>query len=267
MNGNNKVLGMDLDVIKSRLIIEGIIKLKTQMHIGTGVDDTDFSPESAILRARLNLEDELSFPYIPNSTIKGNMRSEIEMIANTLKQEINDKEYICNNYPEEICKIEKDSDERTKELSTPCLVCRIFGGSDLASHIIISDAFPTEKTKEIISTELKSGLKPGIAIDREKQVSRDGSLFFIETLQPGVEFNFKMIINNITEQTKPKEFKLLKSLFMMIKLGFLSYGGKKSTGMGRFTIENATVKHLYEKDHFLFPEDVQTIELYEFFGV
>jgi len=245
------VSSADLATIKNRLIIEGVIKLTTQMHIGIGDSDINFSPESAILRTSLNL------PYIPSSTIKGNFRAAVEAFAKSLGNKQSKKEYICEEYPKKYCTVEQEKEV----FKDPCVVCSIFGGNDLASHIIISDAFLVEDTIK----ELHSGLKPGIAIDREKQVSRDGSLFFIETLQPGAKFEFKIIINNITQETKQKEFELLQTLFHMINIGLVSFGGKRSTGMGRFVLENTTVKELKSKEDFLFSDDVEAKNYMDYF--
>ncbi len=246
-NSIEDVSSADLAIIKSRLIIEGVIKLTTQMHIGIGGDDMNFSPESAILRTSQNL------PYIPSSTIKGNFRSAIEAFAKSLANKQNKQEYKCEEY----CRIEQDENV----FKDPCVVCSLFGGSDLASHIIIGDAFLEEDSIK----ELHTKLKPGIAIDREKQVSRDGSLFFIETLQPGAKFELKLIVNNITQETKQKEFELLQTLFHMINIGLISFGGKKSSGMGRFELESTTVKELTTKEDFMFPDDVEAKNYKDFF--
>lgn len=265
-----QVLGADLDVIKERLIIEGNIEMLSQMHIGVGGDDIEFSPESGILRTTSYLPDIDNIPYIPNSTIKGNLRSEAETIANTLQDKHKNVKYICDSYPgkpgksHNNCRIEIKRKTDTVFID-PCIVCRIFGGSDLASHIIISDAFPNKDDLELF----KSELKPGIAIDREKQVSRDRSLFFIEILHPGAKFEFKMIINNISKGNNEKqyEFKLLRTLFKLIDLGFITFGGKKSTGMGKFVLKDVVVRELKEKQDFMFPEDVEPIDLNKYFEI
>ena len=260
-NKKNKrqiVSGIDLDIISNRLIIEGIIRLDSQMHIGAGEENIEFSPESGILMTRIGTKDKIFFPYIPKSSIKGILRSEAERIAKAFSKLEDSPNYICRNYPEHYCRVEQD-----ENFIEPCVICKIFGGEDLASHIIFSDGIPTEETKNIFKTKLK----PGIAIDRKKQVSKDGSLFFIETLQPGAEFEFKMIINNISKETKPLEYKILRSLFKMIKLGFLSIGGHKSTGMGKFTFMDPKIKELKDKDDFFYPDEVESIDLYNFFEI
>jgi len=250
----SKILGVDLDTIKVRLIIDIVLRLESQMHIGAGEDNIEFTPESGILMTRIGVKDKSFYPYIPSSSIKGVLRSEAERIAKAFSKLDKYINYLCERYPE-YCNIEKGD--------KPCVICRIFGGNDLASHIIFSDGIPNKKTQK----KFKTKLKPGIAINRKKQVSKDGSLFFIETLQPGAEFQFKMIINNISKEIKPLEFKVLQSLFKMVKLGFISIGGKKSTGMGKFSFIDAKVKELKSKNDFLFPDEVESQNFYDYFEI
>lgn len=257
-NKSQTISGIDLDIITNRLIIEGIIRLESQMHIGVGEENIEFSPESGILMTRIGTENKIFFPYIPKSSIKGILRSEAERIAKAFSKLENNPKYICKNYPEHYCKVEQNDNS-----IEPCVICKIFGGEDLASHIIFSDGIPTKETKNSFKTKLK----PGIAINRKKQVSKDGSLFFIETLQPGAEFKFEMIINNISKETKPLEYKIVRTLFKMIKLGFLSIGGHRSTGMGKFIIIDPKIKELKHKDDFLYPDEVESIDLYDYFEI
>ncbi len=258
MKTNYQIQGVNLDIIKERLIIEGKITLKSQMHIGIGEENIKYTSDASILLTKLDPESEDSFPYIPRSTLKGIFRSEVERIAKALSKQDPNHFYICDN-EKGYCRVEIDKEKYLK----PCAVCRIFGGSDLASHIIVSDAFPTEDTKK----NYKIKLKPGISIDRKKQITCDGSLFFIETLQPGAEFNLFLIIDNISKNKTPIEYKLLRTLFYMIKLGLLSIGGMKSTGMGRFELKDATIKELKSKEDFLNPEKVKSQDLYEYFEI
>ena len=257
-NQNQSVSGIDLVIISNRLIIEGIIRLESQMHIGVGEENLEFGPESGILMTRIGIKENVYFPYIPKTSIKGLLRSEAEKIAKAFSKLENNPNYICKNYPEHYCRVEQN-----ENYIEPCVICKIFGGEDLASHIIFSDGLPTEETKKSFKTKLK----PGIAIDRKKQVSKDGSLFFIETLQPKAEFEFKMIINNLSRETKPLEYKILRTLFKMIKLGFLSIGGHRSTGMGKFIFINTTIKELKVKEDFFYPNEVESIDLYDYFEI
>ncbi|MHA1285072.1 MAG: RAMP superfamily CRISPR-associated protein [Promethearchaeota archaeon] len=258
MDSINQINGVNLDIIKKRLIITGKIKLKSQMHIGTGEDTIRFSPDASILLTKLDPMSEDFYPYIPRSTLKGIFRSEIEQIARALSKLNNQIFYVCSG-EKEYCRVEIDENKYTE----PCVVCKLFGGSDLASHVIFSDALPTEETQK----NYRIKIKPGISIDRKKQITKDGSLFFIETLQPGAEFNFEMIIDNISKDKTPNEFKLLRILFYMVKLGFISIGGMKSTGMGKFDLVNVQVKELLTKEDFLFPENVKSQDLSSYFEI
>jgi len=228
------VSSADLDIISTRLIISAIININSQSHVGKDEDNTEFASKNSILTTYLSVGDPNVYPYIPSSSIKGIMRSEIEKLAKLIPNK--------------------------KDIS---IVESIFGGKNLATHVIISDALPTDETKK----NFQAILKPGIAINRKTLTTKEKSLFFIETLQPRVEFKFEMIINNITESSKPLEFRLLKNLFNLIKRGLLSIGGKRSVGMGKFTFQNAKIKELTSKEEFLFPEKVQSQDLFTYFKI
>lgn len=256
-NQNLMALAKDFDSIKTRLLISGIIVLTSQLHIGVGDDYTKFSPESGILMTKFGTR-ESSVPYIPNTTLKGIFRSETERIAEGLSKINPNTKYLCTDFPNNQCNVEGD-----EKGDQPCAICRIFGTNGLGAHIIISDALPTKETMMSFQTKLK----PGIAINREKQVRRDKSLFFIETLQPGAKFHFQLIVNNIAEKQKPIEFSLLRTLFAMIQFEALSIGGKRSTGMGKFRLEESSVRLLVNKQDFLFPEQVPGSDIASFFNL
>ena len=78
-----------------------------------------------------------------------------------------------------------------------------------------------------------------------------------------------MIINNISKGNSEKEYEfgLLRKLFKMIDLGFITFGGKKSTGMGKFVLKDVVVRELKEKQDFMFPEDVKPIDLNKYFDI
>ncbi len=257
-NSEQKIIGKDLDKIEIRLIISGTIKLTSQLHIGMGDNYSQYSPESGILLAKLGEDGEISVPYIPNTSLKGILRSEAERIAYAFSKTDPYANYLCNGFPDQMCDVE--GGDKGDE---PCAICRIFGTNGLGAHFIISDALPTQETIETYDTKLK----PGIAINRKRQVTRDKSLFFIETLQPGAEFDFQMIINNISRELKPIEFKILRALFSMVQKELLSIGGKRSTGMGTFHLKKTTVKKLSKREDFLFPEQVDGESIESFFNL
>ena len=41
----SKILGVDLDIIKVRLIINVVLRLESQMHIGAGEENIEFTPD------------------------------------------------------------------------------------------------------------------------------------------------------------------------------------------------------------------------------
>lgn len=204
----------DFDKLICRYIIKGTLTNITQLHIGKGGSETEFSVDNPIITVRIK-NDEI--PYIPGSSLKGILRSEVEKF---LKGQ---GEKICVPYdPKSKC--------NNGEIRDICLACQIFGCQQIGSHFIASDA--------ILKMDHHPGvkIKPGIAINRITGSTQKGAFFQIETLQPGGLFDFEFEIFNIdlkTNDKNEKKARAIKFLLKELRDGWIQVGGKKSTGFGR----------------------------------
>lgn len=100
--------------------------------------------------------------YLPGSSLKGAIRSYCEKIGRTVGLPVCnplDRKSACGN------KLERQAKSTTtaKIYHDLCPICRIFGHTVMASHLQMSDAYPTKETcKAANQTEERNG----VAIDR-----------------------------------------------------------------------------------------------------
>lgn len=209
----------DFDELKCRYIIKGTLTNLSQLHIGAGTADTEFSMiDGPVIRLRVG-SDEL--PYIPGSTLKGIFRTEVERYFRAIGEKVcypYDHESVCN----------KAGDDGS--LGDLCPVCEIFGSQKIASHIIISDAVLNKDAQVFLK------VKPGVAINRITGATQRGAFYTFETVQPGAVFDFEMQIINIDMREDGKKQRAIKFVLRQLRDGWLQVGGKRSTGLGYIKI-------------------------------
>jgi len=214
----------DFDQFICRYIIKGTLKNLTQLHIGTGNSDTEFTIDNPFIRIKINGND---IPYIPGSTLKGIFRTEIERYFKGLQKDI------CYPY-------DHNSRCNTGEIEEICLACQIFGCQQLSSHFLISDAVLI-RNKDYKGPGIK--IKTGIAINRITGSTQRGALYQFETLQPGGVFSFEFQIINIDLKKDGEKAKAILYLLKNLKNGWIQVGGKKSTGLGQIAINKTNDKY------------------------
>jgi len=209
----------NFDEFICRYIIKGTLTNLTQLHVGTGRSDTEFSSiDNALIRIRMKGNE---IPYIPGSSLKGIFRTEIERYFKGLGHEI------CYPY--------NHQSSCNKKLENICLACQIFGSQQLGSHFLISDS--------ILLQDSGTKIKKGIAINRITGSTQRSALYQIETLQPRSIFSFEFQIININlKDTTDKKGRAIKYLLRLFKNGWLQVGGKRSTGLGQIIINKVEGK-------------------------
>ncbi|MEW5768647.1 MAG: type III-A CRISPR-associated RAMP protein Csm3 [bacterium] len=210
----------DQNEFYGKILISGIITLKTGLHIGrpqiySGV----WGLSGAIIR------DELSgAPYIPGSSLKGALRSLLTK-AYTKKTPSAKSIHSCT---------------KEKEYHT-CPVCNIFGmpteAVDFAvqpGRLIVRDAHLTpESTADLLrfDTEIPyTQVKREVALNR---VSLVPTVREIETVPAGAEFGFEFIFTLYA----PNDLSLLNEVFLGMRLleeDYLGGGGSRGLGQIRF---------------------------------
>ena len=209
--------------------ITGTIRVLTGLHIGGNKDNIEIGGmDQPIIKNPLNGE-----PYIPGSSIKGKMRSLIELGLFAGREQTMD--YLNNGKP---CGCGE----------TDCVVCRIFGSSssenrsdDLGpTRIIVRDAYLTEEfRKKFDLGELPMEEKYENTINRINGTAKDPRP--LERVPAGVEFelniSFKVFDNDLK---KPED--LINYVFKGLRLIELdALGGHSSRGCGQ--VEFRGLKH------------------------
>jgi len=221
---------IDIKEIKGKIVLESGLHIgagDTEMHIG-GIDNT-------VVRHPHTQE-----PYIPGSSIKGKVRSLLEMKSGLM--------HITGGAPLQAKHLES-SGEQEEECRN---ILKLFGSSGADAEKIaefgptrlsFADCLLSEKSRKerLALFEIKSET----AIDRIKGTAKSGSLRFIERVPAGIEFDFTVHLKMLGEEDK----ELLDYLLLGLKLLEMdALGGSGSRGYGkiRFEFEDEDIKNKFE---------------------
>ncbi|MBQ8749182.1 MAG: type III-A CRISPR-associated RAMP protein Csm3 [Clostridia bacterium] len=205
-----------------KIIIRGIIEVKTGMHIGGNSAYSAIGMvDSPVIKDKCT-----KLPIIPGSSLKGKLRSLLSFSKHGCKVEVKDDGAEIN---------------------------RLFGSSDknniMASRLQFSDCFYIQDASSI--EMLPYEIKYENAIDRKKVKANPRQ---IERVVKGSRFNL-MITYNV-EQKNEVEMdmeNLLQSL-KMLQLDYLGGGG--SRGNGRIVFKDLKVSKLDENCELVEDEDL-----------
>lgn len=242
------------NVFENRYYVTANIIIERPLHIGKGVS---LEPTGTDLPVIKSIDGK---PYIPGSSIKGVMRSEIEKILRTLDLQkislnglrlwacdILDEGERCipprkglnpqrksREELEEECRTSWGVDEEKlteKILGNSCTACKLFGSTEIASRIYVKDAF---LNGDFIRTEIRDG----IAIDRDTGTVRERAKFDYEIVPVGTKFKLEIIIENVEEW----EVGLFGLFFKLWEKGEVAIGGRVSAGLGWSRIEGLKIE-------------------------
>lgn len=197
--------------------IKGKIICKTGLRIGgtvetVGIGETD----NPIIRHPVSRR-----PYIPGSSLKGKLRSLLEIKYSP----------------------------RTQETGRPCdcaecEICALFGCGDPRkgkepTRLIFRDALLTKESAESLNDALPGSfveVKTEIAMDRKKGSTRTGSLRQQERVPEGTEFHFTISVRMFEEDEGDRRlyFDRLGEAFEMLEKDYL--GGSGTRGYGQVVV-------------------------------
>ena len=193
------------------------IELLTGLHIGGSTDTFDIGgADSTVIKNPLTHE-----PYIPGSSIKGNLRSLLTQKYGKLSLKNKDPEMV----------LEKDE--------IRCLFEPVSTSDDLkVSRCIFRDAYLTDESKEELQKHLGLGtfteIKAENSIDLLKGTAANPR--FIERVPRGAKFNGEIILQ-IYEGDDAEQLKeVVKEALKMLELNYL--GGSGTRGYGRVEIHS-----------------------------
>lgn len=219
-------------MFKENYVINGIIFCETGLHIGDSKDAIDIGgSDSPIVRDSIT-----RYPYIPGSSIKGKLRSLIE-----LSDEKSSKSVI-SNHKNNHDNVSTDEDS---------IAVKLFGLSpnDISkldetkftyqTRTIIRDAHPTEDTKN--KWDSNDELFDGSELKWENTINRITSIANprnIERVPKGSEFNFEIIFSVYSGDNSKNILKLLEAMKL---LEFNYLGGSGSRGFGQVKFKDISI--------------------------
>lgn len=198
--------------LKGKILITGILKVLTGMHIG---GSSDFAPIGAVDSPFIR-DPFTHAPIIPGSSLKGKMR--------TLLARMSCDSYILNSVADD-----------------NIVVARLFGASGknfaCPARLQFFDLFVTEETKAkftAIDTDTYIGeVKFENTISRTSGVANPRQ---IERVPAGAEFDFKLVYNVENLEEVQEDLKTLADGFKLLENDYL--GGHGSRGYGRVALQN-----------------------------
>lgn len=211
-------------MFKENYVIKGNIVCKTGLHIGGSSDNIDIGGSDNVL-----IRDSASgYPYIPGSSLKGKLRSLLELSDKKSARSVIENEG----------KVSTDKN---------CIAAKLFGVSaedgneDLKfpTRTIVRDSYPTEET--IKQWDINDELLNGAEFKWENTLNRITSYANprnIERVPKGSKFDFEIIFSVYEDDDNANIVKLLESM-RLLEDNYL--GGSGSRGFGQVVFEDLMI--------------------------
>ena len=226
----------------------GTLQLETPLKIASGVGSAD--TDAPVIR------DLAGQPYIPGSSLRGAVRSELERVLAAVGPErsglrgcvlFTDDPYEKNceqKIREFLLKLDKErlnDDDKNKKLAeylekNLCDICRVFGTAGYGSKLFFSDC-PSDNAEQRIM------IRDNVGIDRDSGAAADTAKFDYEVIEAAdntkaaTRFSLCMEAENLDEQGKS----LVRLVLNLLRNG-LYLGGKRAAGLGRIVLHDWSVR-------------------------
>jgi CRISPR-associated protein Csm3 len=206
-----------MNKLTKKIIYTGTITLKTGLHIGgTNAALNIGGPDKFVVRNPLN-----NIPYIPGSSLKGKMRSLIEIYNGCVSVD-KDGKYIASKDPNSISGklfgVSGDSDD-----SRP-------------SRLIIRDAELDISSADFTNTDLPfTESKTEVTIDR---VTAKAMPRTFERVPAGAKFKLNMVLNIFEDEDEKKLKQTLQQAINLLHDDYLGGHGSRGYGQVEITLDN-----------------------------
>ena len=214
---------------KGNILIKGKIVCDTGLYIGESNDSLEIGGiDQMVIRDKSS-----DLPYIPGSSLKGKLRSLLELSDKNSTKNIKTGEGIA-------CKCGE------------CIPCKIFGftlntnqsvGFEGPTRIIVRDSFPDEKTKTF--WENTDDITRGTELKVENTINRiRGTAEHprpTERIPKGSKFDLNIVFSVYYEEDK-ENFKKIFDAINLLKNNYLGGSGSRGYGQVHFEI-NDIVEH------------------------
>jgi len=243
---------------ESRTTISATLEMQTALSVGSRASLEPTGTDLPVIK------DQKGVPFVPGSSIKGVVRSEMERVLRSLDRESTklwacdpfgefDKQCVSSDDKDDINKAvgmlikkkqmknEESEAERSKRIwDASCTVCRLFGSPWLASRLAFKDA--SLKNRQDLADV--TSVRDGVGIDRDRGAAKDGLKYDFEVVSPGAEFNIEILAENVESW----EIGLLLSVLRPWQEGYLPIGGKSSRGPGWGKLTKISIERIEKKD-------------------
>lgn len=230
--------------LQNRYRFEGRMELISPLRLSSGrASDVTDAP---LMRSRAGV------PYIPGSSLRGALRSEMERTLAGLGQKITGVRacilFSPDSDPDACISVDRKKQEALLNLPEDqvlsylnqhlCDLCRLFGSPAYASRLILEDSIPLNPADH----PKNASIRDGVGIDRDTGAARENIKFNYEVLEPesgGTFFILRMQIENFDKDSADRT--LLRLVLSLLEEG-LFVGGKRSAGLGKIRLRKDSLK-------------------------
>ena len=209
---------METVKLEKKIIYNGIIKLLTGLHIGgTNASLNIGGPDKFVVRNPIN-----NLPYVPGSSLKGKMRSLIEIAYG-----------------------ESDNGKPSNSINTKS--GKLFGVSgdnnkSRPSRIIIRDAELISDESKFENTDLPyTESKTEVSIDR---ITSKANPRTFERVPAGAEFKLSMILNIFEGEDEKELIDILENAIKLLQDDYLGGNGSRGYGQIKISLDEPIIKKI-----------------------
>jgi CRISPR-associated RAMP protein (TIGR02581 family) len=222
------------DTFESRLVITARLVAASAVRVGAGGDQSAL-PSASNLPVLVGPDDR---PFIPGSSLRGVVRSQVERIVRALEDTHGHGRGACNPVVKDEWCVKKDRMDELRDAARDddralansvwdesCRVCRAFGNPWLASRIRIGDLPLCEAAGPLIEP------RDGVAINRDKETVENKYDF--EVVPRFAAFDLHITGENLDGAERG----LLWLGLCELNAGHVLLGGFKGRGLGQVRME------------------------------
>jgi CRISPR-associated protein Csm3 len=204
--------------LESKIIIKGIVIAETGLMIGGSSSALEIGgTDKPIIRNPVDKK-----PYIPGSSLKGKMRSLLEISRGTVESDGSPTQNPEHEAAQLFGHIKNNKEREKKQKQQP-------------SRLIVRDGMITEdslkmlKDTELLYTEVK-------AENSINRITAEANPRFFERVPRSAEFDLNITLNVFQSEQEAKSLDLVYECLRLIEDDYLGGGGSRGNGQVKFKL-------------------------------